>query len=85
MCNGFGDPGVMSQTIDRLNEEIRRTKYQGYLSRSSESMLVTAAKKVINARRQAANFSPGDKAQPWLANRIEEGLNELEIALKGIK
>src|SRR5467141_2537661 len=43
------------------------------------------AQKVISARRQAAYFSPGDKAQPWLAVQIQEGLAELDAALAAVE
>jgi hypothetical protein len=40
-----------------------------------------AARKIVYARRQADDFSPGDKAQPYLKARIGEGLTELDEAV----
>jgi hypothetical protein len=40
-----------------------------------------AAAKIVSARSMAAALSPGDKAQPHLAAKVEEGLKELALAL----
>lgn len=39
--------------------------------------IVEIAQKVTNAREMAQYLSPGDKAQPVLADRLERGLDEL--------
>lgn len=47
--------------------------------------IVSEVEKVINAREMARYLSPGDKAQPVLADRLESGLDALTIAFWGMK